>query len=793
MLKKRIPFIVTVVLAATLAITGLQQLYCYAEGETDPPQTDPIQTEEPQKIYTENASANALSVLKEIENNSTIDGIEIETVEVSKDDIELMGFSQAVQDALGDFSAGKERVDKGVVLRVVIPNGSYSLSTENPNPLYLYSNTILDCRGTGADNDAGLYTPYDAHDDYSSVDIYTNSNNGCVIRCGRKGEGSAGWDFYKNITILGGTIHGYTENGAGIVGSNIRFGHASNIKVIGVKVQDNHGAHHLEVGAVDKVLVSDSIFTGHSNGDTSEGKKEYSIEAVQLDVTHRETLNFSSYDTYDDLATKNVTIINNTFSNVFRGVGSHHAVLGSYYQNIKIINNTFKDLDDRAINAMYFKGGEISNNTITDVVSGINVTSMAAPQIYQPNKDSKIDPRTSVESLNSNLKVQNNKITLSGSKIMENYFSENLIKYGIRVSGDNVTSSAAKSSADYDRSHNQNASASALPAGNYYLTGVTVSSNTIGVDSSSATTNSRIKTGILLWYLKNCTGISSNNINLGSKNADDNTAAGIKVNHSTGNTLNKNIITGVSYGSKALGIQVSDGSTNTKITNNTIKKAAKDAVSFTNINSGTNNITGNIISDPKKNGITVYKSKANLIGSNTVNNSGNKGIYVEGTAANIKSNKVNNSKNGQGICVMGTATNVSNNVINKATMQGIYLTKGKVSTLFQKNTVKNCKKHAIYTTNGVKYAIGNKFSGNKSNTVGLSKGICFKYKTTTVKVKKSKKLAVFKSSGSATWTSSNKKVATVNKKGKVTAKKKGKTTITAKKNGIKTTCIVTVK
>lgn len=88
-----------------------------------------------------------------------------------------------------------------------------------------------------------------------------------------------------------------------------------------------------------------------------------------------------------------MSIINNDFSKVFRGVGSHHAVLGSYYENIKIKNNSFENLDDRAINASYFKGGEISNNSIKDVVSGIFINSLVPEQFYQPNDRSKKEGR----------------------------------------------------------------------------------------------------------------------------------------------------------------------------------------------------------------------------------------------------------------------------------------------------------------------------------------------------------------------------------------------------------------
>lgn len=58
---------------------------------------------------------------------------------------------------------------------------------------------------------------------------------------------------------------------------------------------------------------------------------------------------------------------------------------------------------------------------------------------------------------------------------------------------------------------------------------------------------------------------------------------------------------------------------------------------------------------------------------------------------------------------------------------------------------------------------------------------------------KTKQLKIRGTSKKVTWSSSNKKVATVTSKGKVTAKKVGKATITAKVNGKKYRCKVTVK
>lgn len=789
------------------------------------------------KDYRENGSSEARTILKSIEGGN-LDGFTIETVKLDMADINTKGFWRALQDELGDYDAGQQRFANNVIKRITVPNGTYDIENDGNNPILVYSNTILDLRGTGADNDGGYFTPYDTSDDYSSVNIFSNSHNGCVIRAGKNNEPSEGWDYYKNITVLGGTIHGKNKAGEGITGSNIRFGHTTNARVIGTKVQDNTGAHHIEVGAMNKLLVADCEFTGYKHGDTSEGAKEYCIEAVQFDVTHRATLNFSDYGKCDDLATKNATIVNNTFDNVFRGVGSHHAVLGSYYDNITIKGNTFTNLRDRAINASYFKNSTITNNTMTNVISGIMASSMVYQQFYQPNKNSGIAAKTAVETLNANLKITNNTIKVNGNKDMEEHFTNNPIKYGIKVAGDNVTGTEATATKNEDAKNNPNASGKAVVAGNYYIKGVTVTGNKISVYNAPTNDSQRIKCGLLLWYVKDCANIASNNIDLGGYNAKDNTCAGIKVNHSTGNTVNKNTIKGVTAGSDALGIQVSDGSSGTKVTNNTIGPVAKDGISVTNITGKNVEVIGNTINSPKKVGITIYKSAVksvnkniintptnrgiildgkgafaiNIVGnvvkasknqgigvigtvtninSNTIKDSGTKGIYVKGTATNIKSNTITNSKGGQGICVEGKATTVSNNKITKATQHGILVT-GAV-TLFEKNTIKNAKKHGIYVNGGAKYAIGNKITGcGSKNVVGLGKGVAAQTKTVTVKRGKTVKIKTFPASGAA-WATSKKKIATVNKKGVVKGVRKGTATITAKKNGIKTTVKVIVK
>ena len=78
--------------------------------------------------------------------------------------------------------------------------------------------------------------------------------------------------------------------------------------------------------------------------------------------------------------------------------------------------------------------------------------------------------------------------------------------------------------------------------------------------------------------------------------------------------------------------------------------------------------------------------------------------------------------------------------------------------------------------------------------ITVSAGItCLNKSKATIYLDRTLKLTLQNASGKITWSSSDPKVAKVNSKGKVTPKKKGTAVITAKYNGIKYKCKVTVK
>ena len=240
------------------------------------------------------ASSEGEKVLGEIE-AGTLGGKAIETIEVGNLNDE--NFSEVVQRYL---DIAKERND-GVITRIAIPDGDYQ---PQGRALEIYSNTILDLRGSGA-------STITTDDDYDNVTIYqsTKADDPLSLRCGhgdRNGEeDSSGYDYYRNMTVLGGTIIGH-QRGQSVSTSpntcNMRFGHASNVRIIGTQVTDNHGAHHLEIGASKDVLVADCRFSGYSNGKADEESSEgRSLEAIQLDVSHQQKDNFAYFGEKDDL------------------------------------------------------------------------------------------------------------------------------------------------------------------------------------------------------------------------------------------------------------------------------------------------------------------------------------------------------------------------------------------------------------------------------------------------------------------------------------------------------------
>ena len=695
----------------------------------------------------------------------TIDGVERKVVDakVKKQDITNYGLNYAIWNALNVAYSEADPAEGNYIYRIIVPAGDYEVYG-----IGLNSNMILDLR-----NGANLY------------------GSGCVIYSPDTGDGAYG--AAENMMILGGSIHGLpkgtdiSSHKANYSGScTVRFGHCKNVNIVGTTIADNCGGHHVEVGAVKNLLVADCEFTGYA--DSTVSSNATSLEAIQLDVIHREKMNFAGYSPKDDYSIENATIVNNYFHGLRRGVGSHHAVYGHPYTNIKILNNKFDNILDKAIQIEYCKNVTISGNEINNATSGISFYSAFAGAFYLPNNETE---RTNAKNnfnntVESNSVIENNKITLTTRAVYNESWADKS-KYGIRIFGDEFT--ATNNKQGYESS-----TATLPPNGIFYVSGVTARNNTISTVNNEK--SAYLECGIRVRYAKNCK-LEKNNINVASASS---VTAGAGINllntescEATGNVV-KNAFNGISVtgGKKAKvtknevnttmknGITVVDGSTSATIDGNTIKGVPGTCISVSK-KSTISTMNNNVISGKFTHGISAIESSSiGTIKGNKITGGSKNGIAINGAkvTGKIESNTITSS-GAYGIITMASANvgMITGNNISKTKKYGIFIYDKSTCKEFGSNKLTSCaNKNKIYIASNAKGIALNK------NSISVKKK-----KSYTIKV-----LAKAANSKKVTWSTSNKKIATV-KNGKITGKKKGTATITVTQNGAKSKCKVTVK
>ena len=108
----------------------------------------------------------------------------------------------------------KNKYDSSTPLTVTV-EGTYILSSR----LVVYSNTTLNCEG---------------------ATFIKNYQNSTMLAIGQNQDAPYGRDFYKNITINGGTFDANKNSG-----SILSFAHASNITINGAVFKDCYNGHHI--------------------------------------------------------------------------------------------------------------------------------------------------------------------------------------------------------------------------------------------------------------------------------------------------------------------------------------------------------------------------------------------------------------------------------------------------------------------------------------------------------------------------------------------------------------------
>ena len=553
------------------------------------------------------------------------------------------------------------------VTKVVLPK---DLTLYISSTCSVYSNTYLDLNG--------------------STLTRANTDRRSMLRTGSATDVVSGY-AYKNISIVNGTIDGAYKS----VSNFVRFGHAQNILVDKVTFTRNWNSHCIEIGATDNLVISNCTFKDQkADKDILLGKSE-PCEAIQLDPLYEEI--FDNYNSYDRTPTKNVEIFNCTFQNLNRAIGSHNLLVGNFFSNINIHNNTFNNIKQQAVATLSWYSSKITDNKFINCSRGIIVQSIVSTYegLYVQDNVTKIDKR------NTDIVIKNNTIDISNTS--SGAETDVLKRVGIQIYGSKTVP------AKYGNRGNE-----------YIINNVTVENNTITTDSSGiklyGTVNSTVKNNTV-------TSTKANKENKAIYVADACDNITVHANKISNFNAGKNLV--VTFGAKNTAITYN--TINTKTSDNVIIVMEDSSASSIKNNKITSNgpgisiyknstckeISNNTISSAKANGIAVFeKASVTNISSNNIT-AYDKGIYV-GTSSSvtkISSNTLNNAKKGIAFLGSSKASEISYNKI-KAKTDGIYLHSSTATKLY-KNSISSFSGYGImlYSKSKTSYIQSNTISG----------------------------------------------------------------------------------
>lgn len=619
----------------------------------------------------------AMTYYEICEDNLTKEGLSedgYKIIKVSSQMIEKNGAYKAIQAALDD---AKDNATEQIPYKIVVEPGEYIPD----GCLRLYSNTYLYIEGVTLKQ----------HKDYLGNIIKIGDG-------GKDGDSHLGY-YYKNITIYGGTCD---KNGN--TGTIIKAAHAKNFALYNVTIMNNFNSHGMEIAGIDGFTVKGctfkDLFTNKRASDAN--------EAIQIDILIKGHINGYAFEV---LSMKNISITNNTFCNVTRGVGAHTAWYGLYTENVDISNNTFERVKDVAIECLNYYNCTIKNNTMTKCGRGISVDFMT-----------NTDKGTGVFTHNKKYQIRHDAKTIISNNTMSVIASaKKYVPCGIFVHGNNFKSDQLINDVSTGKKYT-------IPKNNYYISGVKVDGNTINSEGF----------GIRFQDVRN-SKIENNKITI--SDATNSFHAIVSGEKSYGNTVNKNTIAG----SFKNGVLVYESSQADAVTNNIISGTYDYGV---DVCSGeVKLIKGNTINTPKAFGIFIKeKSNVTSILSNKILSSKRSGIYgSDSTVATISANTITSPKE-HGACFGGVnITSFTGNVINAAGKNGVYMTLGKTGSItsnkitsagangiaissqnvnsIKKNTVNKAKKSGIYIGEGAKVISVN----SNSITAPVEKGIIVYY------------------------------------------------------------------
>ena len=574
---------------------------------------------------------------------------------------------------------------------VVLDNAIYNMGSS----LNIYSNTIFNLNG--------------------STIRRGNENCSALLRFGRSDEVHYGYDGFKNITVKNGSFDAAKLNNV----SMVRFAHAKNIVFDSVSFRNTVGTYHMMTFAAcaDVVVNNCGFYDMNLEGlsDSTNG------EALQIDILRD---GHFTYPAQDFTSTKNVKVTNCTFKNVGRGVGTHSAVSGHYFNNMEFSNNTFENVIGYAIKTVNYRNSKIVNNKMINCGSGIfvgNMTNEGCSNFYESfNNASKINS-------NANVSIEKNDINLIDTKYNNSAF-------GIRIFGKKITT---KDNKRY--------------VGDFRISGVKINNNTIKSKIAKKSYHGIWLQGVVNRNDKNVyVKVTNNTLKCTSKTTSNKALYGVRIEGSSNVELKKNSVHGSSKtvpGLKSC-LYVSD-SNNIKMQYNHFENSKSFGVKFSDV--ANSSFENNKIKNTKNNALYVMSGckKFNVV-SNTISNSSAYGIVaLESSGKNITKNTLSDIKN-HAIYVKNNASyeNVSSNYIYNVKSIAIYLNSNANVTKINDNIIDmaSAKKNAIQLNDKskAKYINNNKINQKTKST------------SKKIKVKILNGIAVKSNAGSVSQISNNK-------------------------------------
>lgn len=583
----------------------------------------------------------------------------------------------AFQAAL-DAANAYQKNHPGSQCKVIIPKGTYCIKGESGHGLIVYSNTWIYAEGATIKR----------RSDY----------NWHLMQTDMSGKG---YNVTRNVKIEGGIWDGQgteTKNDNSV----FRFAHASNMAFINCTVQNSFNAHIIELGGVKGFTAQGCTVRKYSQNNSSLKK-----EAIQLDICNNKTIMPGTAT--DDALCSDVLIENNTFTDLYRAVGSHSAVVGLYYDNVVIKNNVFSNIKGKAINTYNYTNCIISGNTFTNCCEAIDFRAMSMNKQYNGSFYAPANRSTpKAGGLKANLLISKNKITTDTASGHE------APDAAIRVFGAKV-----------DSAYYANGKL-AIPKGNYYVEGVRIENNTIsgkanGIslgDVRGATLSNNTITGCKRSGVQIADG---SKVTISGGKIQKNARNGVLVEKSStaylkGGKYEKNSVNGVNVTNSKInisgkctiaqngshGISLTAKSKNCKIDNVTVKSNKGNGIA---INKGSSlTMTGGTVSNNKKNGISVAASTL-TVKKIKVNSNKENGIGFAGASkGNVNNSKIlKNAKSG--ITANNGSLNISGNEIKDNSKYGISLSGSAKAASLKKNTLSNQGKNEIVVSGGAKAPI----------------------------------------------------------------------------------------